>query len=82
MLSLPDKDTDIDIINRKDYVSKVSLILSDTEKFLKDAIELREQKSIKISKKRKDEFIITGNLYGNNRSTGSVIPRSYGCWGC
>ena len=71
------------LLDREEYVSKLTSILSDQTKFTqtlseKDKTEHIEQQISKCLKTLREEGVITETTYESIRPTGSTIPRLYG----
>ena len=84
VLTRPDKDAGVVILNRTDYLSKMDAILGDTDKFLKlgdlsfDDTQRTENKLQKRFLELYKSKLISKEIYEFIRSVGSQSPRMYG----
>ena len=82
IISKPDKGSGVVILNKSDYITKVSSILSDTTKFSKDNGQIEtyklEVKINKILKKLLDNGHISNKVFEDIKTSDSSIPRLYG----
>ena len=82
-----DKDNTVVLLNRKDYICKMKLILADTSKFKKIQIDdskvlnhliHMENEIVKLLKKLKEEQEISDKVYNESYPTGSRPGIFYG----
>ena len=82
-----DKDNTVVLLNRKDYICKMKLILADTSKFKKIQIDNSkvlnhlihmENEIVKLLKKLKEEQEISDKVYNESYPTGSRPGIFYG----
>ena len=82
ILCQPDEDTGVALLDKQEYVSKLTSILSDRSKFTvnpgeKDKTDFIEQQISRYLKTLRDQGLITPATYESTRPTGSAIPRMY-----
>ena len=82
LITRPDKCSEIVILNKTDYIEKMSAILSDESKFLmtneNDYTKKVESQLTECLKRLKDNGCISKTEFDNLKPTGTHIPRLYG----
>ncbi|VDQ01849.1 unnamed protein product [Trichobilharzia regenti] len=82
LLTRPDKGPGVVIVDRKDYIEKMSCLLSDSCKLSKsnekNRTELSGKQLTEVLNRMKNNHLIHEELYEKIRPTGSLIPRLYG----
>ncbi|MGL4481483.1 MAG: reverse transcriptase domain-containing protein, partial [Lactococcus garvieae] len=83
MLTKPDKGSGIVLLNKNDYVDKMSYILNDGSKFTqatgdKDYTSKAETQLTECLKRLRKANFISDNIFERIRPSGTVIPRLYG----
>ena len=83
LISRPDKGAGIVLMNRIDYIDKMTALLSDTTKFKK--MDTEKDKTVQIEKslsrimrQLKQRQVIDSSEFEQIRPTGTSIPRLYG----
>ena len=83
LITKPDKGSGVVLLNKQDYLEKMSHILSDPTKFgetsnEKDQTNIVEDQLTSCLKRMKDQDVISAGTYEKLRPVGTAIPRLYG----
>ena len=83
LITKPDKGAGIVLLNRSDYINKMTCILNDASKFTqckdgKDRTGIAEDRLTECLKRLRTQNIISDKTVEKIKPSGSVIPRLYG----
>ena len=83
IITKPDKGNGIVLLDKEDYVRKMTNLLSDTSKFLKqekgkDQTKQIEKSIAKLLSSLKQRNLIDSSTFEKLRPTGTIVPRLYG----